>query len=285
VCTRVGDGRHHVSHTEEFLAARSDFFSDLEVFARARHANSCSIHLHDRWQLTWILSGAVDLFHRGGSHILHAGDAVLAAPFEPIGGRRYNAQPFGFVTLQIPADLLRAIDNPCVVARHGGGALCHELMSRLMSARTGAEQGAALDDLARAFTSFATHNVVLTPARTRVHPAIKRACALLDESLEEKLRLIELAQAIRMNHRYVISLFRGAMGVSPHQYVMARRIERARKLLNDGHALNTVAAEIGFNDQSHLTHHFKRTFGVTPGAYQARHCHMNFLQNFPLPAA
>ncbi|ANZ21221.1 Helix-turn-helix domain [Streptomyces noursei ATCC 11455] len=48
---------------------------------------------------------------------------------------------------------------------------------------------------------------------------------------------------------------------------MARRVELARRLLLDGRTPTAVAAEIGFYDQSHLTRHFKRILGVTPGRY------------------
>src|SRR5712672_4535397 len=99
MCTKIGDGRHHFDQGSEFVASRSAFFPELEVFARTLHSYSYPVHLHDRWQLTWVLSGAVDLCHRQGSHILRAGDAVLAAPFEPIAGHTYQGASFGFVTL------------------------------------------------------------------------------------------------------------------------------------------------------------------------------------------
>ena len=52
-----------------------------------------------------------------------------------------------------------------------------------------------------------------------------------------------------------------------HQYVIARRVERARQLLQSSSELSLaeVAASAGFSDQSQFTHHFKRLLGVTPG--------------------
>ena len=57
----------------------------------------------------------------------------------------------------------------------------------------------------------------------------------------------------------------------PHQYVILRRVERARQLLEAGTGLPLaeVAAHVGFSDQSQFSHHFKRHIGVTPGRFRA----------------
>jgi AraC-like DNA-binding protein len=283
MATRIGDGRHHVAPGGDFIASRSAFVPALEVFARALNPTSYPVHVHDRWQLTWVLGGCVQLVFRGGSCLLRAGDVILAAPFEPIGGRVCEGGPFGFVTLQIPHELLRERRQRGVIARRGGAAICHRLLETLVQARSAEDHRDALIESSDAIAS--TDCVTLASERTRLHPAVGRARALLEDPGEGARQLSELADAIRLHEHYIIALFKSEIGVPPHQYVMARRVERARKLLNEGRALNAVAAECGFNDQSHLTRDFKRTFGVTPGAYQAHHCQLNFLQNFPPVAA
>lgn len=55
------------------------------------------------------------------------------------------------------------------------------------------------------------------------------------------------------------------MGVTPHQYILQRRIEKAKYLLQQGKlSIAEVAATVGFCDQSHFTRYFKRIVGVTP---------------------
>ena len=63
-----------------------------------------------------------------------------------------------------------------------------------------------------------------------------------------------------------------ATGLPPHQYVIARRVERAKQLLRAGTdlALAEVAACAGFSDQSQFCQHFKRLTGVTPGQFRMR---------------
>jgi AraC family transcriptional regulator len=61
-----------------------------------------------------------------------------------------------------------------------------------------------------------------------------------------------------------------ATGLPPHQYMILRRVERAKQLLQGGADLSLaeVAAHAGFSDQSQFCHHFKRFVGVTPGQFR-----------------
>ncbi|WP_319949650.1 helix-turn-helix domain-containing protein [Streptomyces halobius] len=54
----------------------------------------------------------------------------------------------------------------------------------------------------------------------------------------------------------------------PHSYLTGKRIDRARRLLLDGHRPSEVAAIVGFHDQAHLNRHFTRHVGTTPARYQ-----------------
>ncbi|MGE4527976.1 MAG: AraC family transcriptional regulator [Rhodospirillaceae bacterium] len=70
--------------------------------------------------------------------------------------------------------------------------------------------------------------------------------------------------------RYTLSRhFRAALATSPHRYLLMRRLQHARGLLETGTPLAEAAAETGFADQSHFHRHFKRTFGLTPGQWAA----------------
>ena len=61
---------------------------------------------------------------------------------------------------------------------------------------------------------------------------------------------------------------REATGLAPHQYLIQIRVERARQLLAEGAVPSLAAAMTGFADQSHLTYHFKKHLGITPGKYR-----------------
>ena len=82
--------------------------------------------------------------------------------------------------------------------------------------------------------------------------------------------LEQLAAVARVSVYHFARQLKRATGLPPHQYVIARRVERAKQLLQGGDdfSLAEVAARAGFSDQSQFCHHFKRLVGVTPGQFR-----------------
>jgi AraC-like DNA-binding protein len=90
---------------------------------------------------------------------------------------------------------------------------------------------------------------------------------LLDERLLDGIALDEAARLVHAHPTHLVRAFSAAFGIAPHQYVMSRRVDLARRLLLDGQPAGSVATAAGFYDQSHLTRHFKRFVGTSPGRY------------------
>jgi AraC family transcriptional regulator len=114
------------------------------------------------------------------------------------------------------------------------------------------------------------------PARRRVgtlpRAKLRAVVEYIEEHLDGSPTLEQLAAVARLSPNYFVGQFKRATGVPPHQYVILRRVERARRLLQTGTAwsLPEVAAHAGFSDQSQFSHHFKRVVGVTPGQFRTR---------------
>jgi AraC family transcriptional regulator len=79
-----------------------------------------------------------------------------------------------------------------------------------------------------------------------------------------------MAAAARLSVYHFARQFKSSTGLPPHQYVIARRVERAKLLLQEGgdFSLAEVAVYAGFSDQSQFCQHFKRLVGVTPGQFR-----------------
>jgi AraC family transcriptional regulator len=93
----------------------------------------------------------------------------------------------------------------------------------------------------------------------------------VEEHLEAGPTLEQLAAVAHLSPYYFARQFKRSTGLPPHQYVIARRIERAQQFLQGGDlSVGEVAARTGFSDQSQFTHHFKRLVGVTPGQFRTR---------------
>lgn len=84
-------------------------------------------------------------------------------------------------------------------------------------------------------------------------------------NLDMPLTLEDLASLVKRSRFHFSRLFKASTGVTPHQYVVRRRVERARELLRAGGGIAEVAAAVGFASQSHLHSHIQRAFGCTPG--------------------
>ena len=98
---------------------------------------------------------------------------------------------------------------------------------------------------------------------------LRRVLEYIDAQLETDLDLDHLAQAAGMNVFALVRHFKQATGLPPHQYVLRRRIERARSLLADtGVSLVEVALRCGFGDQSSFSTAFRRWTRLTPGGYR-----------------
>src|SRR5262249_35832341 len=82
--------------------------------------------------------------------------------------------------------------------------------------------------------------------------------------------LAQMGKAVHTSAYHFARQFKAATGIPPHQYVVARRVERAMQLLrgNDELSLADIATHAGFSDQSQLSAHFKRVVGVTPREFR-----------------
>ncbi|MFD2091458.1 helix-turn-helix domain-containing protein [Blastococcus deserti] len=95
---------------------------------------------------------------------------------------------------------------------------------------------------------------------------VQRVLRHVEENLDSPLRLEDLAALVHLSPFHFARSFRNSVGASPHQYVVQRRTARAQALLlTSGLPLDHIAQLSGFADQSHLSRHVKRQFGMTPG--------------------
>ena len=92
----------------------------------------------------------------------------------------------------------------------------------------------------------------------------------IEEHLDASLTLEQIAAVAHLSPYHFARQFKTAIGLPPHQYVILRRVERAKQLLQEDSDLSLadLALDAGFSDQSQFSHHFKRLVGVTPGQFR-----------------
>lgn len=90
--------------------------------------------------------------------------------------------------------------------------------------------------------------------------------AYIEDNLSGRPLLDDLAAVAHASPSHFMALFRKTMGISPHQYLVQRRVERAKNMLmHSDLPAATIASLTGFADQSHLTRRLRRSIGATPG--------------------
>lgn len=244
----------------------------VEVFHARFTEYAYPMHVHEAWTLLIVDAGAVrydlDRHEHGTPH-----DTVtLLPPHVPHNGS--PATPDGFRKRVLYLDGSRldeeligpAVDRPEVrdpVLRRRVGQL-HAALARPGEELEAESRLTLIGERLRAHLRPAG----VRPPRRRDPALARRLRELLDERLVEGLSLAQATALLPAHPAHLVRAFSAAYGIAPHQYLMSRRVDRARRLLLAGHAPAEVATATGFYDQAHLTRHFKKLVGVTPGRYR-----------------
>jgi AraC-like DNA-binding protein len=253
----------------------------VELHEGAAFSHSYPRHCHDELFVTAITGGAGVFRYGRTEHRATAGTLVFIVPGEVHshspgrGGRSFRSL-------------------------HAGSPFVSELAPELpkLAGPGGLRSGATTE--ARLFRRFLGLHGVLADDRDRLHAesrlleffaglvgrlpdapeppppsgrersAVRRAQEFLDESGSSPVSLRELAALAGLSPFHFHRIFRRQVGMPPHEYLIRRRLLRARALLGNGVPVAEVAAATGFADQSHLTRHFKRLLGVPPADYSRR---------------
>ena len=211
--------------------------------------------------------------------------AIAMQPFEGAGWRFEGA--VGFVHLYVPYRVLAMVCESLfgrelrhsdlrMAAAVGDGRLCGAAQSIQGGLRSVEPTNLILDSwalvlaeiLVRRFSSHAERPVRGAPGRIPAR-GVAHVIDFVEAGIGHDLSLESLAAVAAMSPFHFARRFRETVGVSPHAYVLARRVRHARAMLKRGHAgLADIAAACGFSSQAHFTTAFHRHVGVTPGAYR-----------------
>lgn len=98
---------------------------------------------------------------------------------------------------------------------------------------------------------------------------VEWAREIIEQEYKHPLSLASLADAVHVNPYYLIRLFKRATGLTPGEYQMSVRVNKARTLLLRGHPVQQVAIATGFHDAAHMNRSFRRITGMSPGSFRS----------------
>lgn len=235
-------------------------------------------HMHEQFGIGLIDRGAQK--SASGRGMVEAGEGMLITvnPGEVHDGTPIGGQARAWRMLYLDPALVGALGADLAGSRASGIEFHRPVMhdprlaarfNRLFLAMTrprASNDGGLLRDEALLQVLAA----LLQPRPPATHPipgGIARARTLMDDCAAAALTLPELACEAGLSPSQFLRGFQRATGLTPHAYLVQRRLHRARHLIARGTTLADAALDSGFADQSHMTRQFVRSFGLTPGMY------------------
>jgi AraC-like DNA-binding protein len=227
-------------------------------------------HTHEAWTVFIVDEGAIrydlETRHRGAA----GARVTILPPYVVHDGRPATGAGFRKRVLYLGSDVLdedligRAVDDPDIEDR----TLVRQLGSlHGMLGNPDADLAAetALADVRsriRAHLGARPETLVDRPG-----DLASDLRDLLDGHLADRITLAEAARILHASPAHLERCFSRTFGIAPHRYLLARRIDAARRRLLQGEPVAGVATGVGFHDQAHLTRHFRRHVGTTPASY------------------
>ena len=98
---------------------------------------------------------------------------------------------------------------------------------------------------------------------------VRKVQEFVDAHIAGRILVSDLGAVVKLSDAHFSRLFTRAFGLTPHAFVLRRRLElAARLMLESTESLTDIALCCGFTDQAHLCKHFRRSMGVTPAAWR-----------------
>ncbi|WEK62772.1 MAG: AraC family transcriptional regulator [Candidatus Microbacterium colombiense] len=239
-----------------------------EVY-HASFGHAYPMHSHDGWAVMLVDEGAVAYDLDRSQHLATPQALTLLPPGVPHDGR-------STVEGRIYRKRVLYLDSAWLPERATGAAAVQPTLADAEALAEAKRIHAALRDpgdlmAAEHWTLMLQRRVLARlgapHATLRDAPMARRVRDYLDERFTESFTIAEIATQLGAHPSHLARVFSQNYGLAPHQYVVSRRIDLARRLLVDGARPAMAAADAGFHDQAHMTRHFRRVLGTTPGAF------------------
>ena len=254
-----------------FIEARS--IADGRKVCYARHS-------HEIFSIGAITSGCCNYLHEKTSHAISAGTVVLMNPGDVHACNPVEDQPWSYVMLYVDALWLSGIQQGFdeqgsgvfqpVAATHTQSAVLFSGLTALYAQLVDPQlEVLAKHEAAILFFSSMQQELGSSVAlRKSANVRVERAADYIDEHFLSTIRLQDICEAASLSEAYLIRAFQQRYHMTPHAYLINRRIQHAQTQLREGALIADIAHQTGFADQAHFQRVFQKYLAATPGQYK-----------------
>lgn len=246
-------------------------------------------HSHDALVIVVTEGGASTYTSRGVTAHATPTQLLVFNPVEPHAGHMRDTRYWQYRGLYLADAALVSLLPALGIARLPGftrnAFSDHRLIDafmRLHRELDGGDPGLArerlIDACGRLFSTY-SKDAPREPDATADRTHVNRALETIRARFREPLTIDELAVSVGLSPFQLIRQFKRSTGMPPHAHLVRARLHHAIRQMRDGVCLAEAAGSSGFYDQSALTRHFRRNYGITPGQY------VRAAQFSPRPAA
>lgn len=254
-----------------FIEARS--IADGREVCYARHS-------HEQFSIGAITDGRSTYLHELSAFEVDTGTVVLMNPGDVHACNPIDDQPWSYRML--------FVDTPWLTDLQHQLGFSEELGFRRFSTTHCADAGlfsglnqlyeALLDEQLETLQKHSATLAFFTEVQLKLNPAeltvrepnlkLERAADYIRDNCTLALKLEDICEAAELSPSYLIRAFKQHFGMTPHAFLVNRRIQFACSQLRRGKLIADVALEAGFSDQAHFQRAFKQHLAATPGQYR-----------------
>lgn len=236
-----------------------------------------SRHSHEVFSIGAITGGQSTYLHEKTVQTICEGTVVMMNPGDVHACNPIDDQPWSYIMFYVDAQWLGRVQQVCGVegfqAIQATSSTDPEVFSGLLSLhRTLIDPGRDVLEKHEAAVAFFTLMQQRlggsdTPLK-KVNAKVERAAQFINEHFLRTIHLGEICQAANLSEAYLIRAFEQHYHMTPHAYLINRRIQHAQAQLREGDAIADIAQHSGFADQAHFQRVFKKHLAATPGQYR-----------------
>jgi AraC-like DNA-binding protein len=257
---------------EKFIYKKS---SDITALSASFIDFTYKKHCHKEYALGVTLRGIQQYNLDGSFHSSYENGVMLFNPEQIHDGRAYDSMGLDYVMLYIEPKLFLEILRKKEIVRFLSPIVYNQALRNSILSLSGAilseKEEALCSELLLSLVDNFNPTNLCTDYR-KDNKLIKKAKEMMYSKLEDVLSLDEICKELAVSKFQFIRLFNASTGISPYQYFIFCKVNRAKQLIEKNKDIYSAIAECGFVDLSHLNKQFKRIYGITAFEYKS---HLN----------